>query len=76
MMAQRTSFLVEAENAVSIKTAAKALGLSPRYLQRQDTRTRLGLQLVRNRTNLDDRRIFLSKESVLNAIAGLGVGNE
>ncbi len=76
MMAQRTSFLVEAENAVSIKTAAKALGLSPRYLRRQDTRTRLGLQLVRNRTNLDDRRIFLSKESVLNAIAGLGVGNE
>lgn len=68
----RNAFLVEARDAVSIVTASKLLGLSVRYLQRQDTRNRLGLHLVRNRISLDDRRIWLSRESVAKAVAGLG----
>lgn len=68
--------VVEAQDAVSIETASRALGITVRYLQKRDTRTRLGLQLVRNRINLDDRRIWLSRESVLKAVVGLGRSDE
>lgn len=72
MKSTQSTFLVDAQDAIPVEAAAKALGLSVRYLHRKDTRNRLGLFLVRNRISLDDRRIWLSKESVIKAIAGLG----
>lgn len=76
MSTQRTSYLVTTDEAVSLKVAARALKLSIDYLRSQKTRGRLGLELVRNRANLDDRKIFLSKSSVLRAMVGRGVGDE
>ncbi len=76
MSTQRTSYLVTTDEAVSLKVAARALNLSIDYLRSQKTRGRLGLELVRNRANLDDRKIFLSKSSVLRAMVGRGVGDE
>lgn len=71
MRPTRSTFIVPAEEAVSIEIAAKELGYTTRHLQRQDTRNRLGLKLVRNRISLDDRRVWISKDSLLSAIAGL-----
>ena len=76
MSTQRTTYLVNAEEAVSIKVAARALNLSIDYLRSQKTRGRLGLEMVRNKANLDDRKIFLSRTSVLRAMVGRGVGDE
>lgn len=76
MSTQRTSFLVNADEAVSIKVAARLLNLSIDYLRSQKTRSRLGLEMVRNRANLDDRKIFLSRSSVLSAMVGRGIGDE
>lgn len=76
MRPTRSSFIVPPEEAVSIETAATALGCRTRYLQRNDTRNRLGLKLVRNRICLDDRRIWISKTSLLAAIAGIRGDND
>lgn len=64
--------LVELSQAITLLDASKILGVGRWYLARRDSRDRLGLQVVRVRTALDSRIVWLSKESVATAIASRG----